>query len=204
MPTPTPAPKVDFRKQSPDLYAPGRELAVVTVPAFAFLMVDGSGDPNTAPAYTAAVEALYALSYTVKFASKQQLGRDYTVAPLEGLWWGGSEFASLRKDEWRWTMMVRQPDWIPPELWSAAREKAATKAAVDLARLETLDEGLCVQYLHIGSYDDEAPGIARMHEWIASNGYVETGPHHEVYLSDPRRTAVEKLKTIVRQSMRPA
>jgi hypothetical protein len=202
---PTAFDKIDFRRERKDLYAPGRDFEVVEVPPFVYLMVDGEGNPNTSPAYVAAVEALYGLSYAAKFASKLDLGRDYVVGPLEGLWWGEGEFAALSKDEWSWTMMIRQPDWLTPELWQAARAKVAKKqlSALDAVRLETLDEGLSVQFLHVGSYDDEAPTIARMHEWIAANGYVETTAHHEIYLSDPRRTEVSRLKTIVRQPMRP-
>ncbi len=177
---------------------------MVEVPDFSFLMIDGAGNPNTSQHYVAAVETLYTLSYAVKFASKAQLGRDYVVGPLEGLWWGEGDFASLSKDEWSWTMMIRQPDWLTDEVWHLAREKAAAKKAslVDEVRLETLVEGTAVQWMHVGSYDDEAPTIARMHEWIADNGYVETGHHHEIYISDPRRVEVAKLKTVVRQPMR--
>lgn len=198
--------KHDFRSDRKDLYAPSAKgFVVVEVPAFDFLMMDGRGDPNTSPAYAAAVEALYTLSFTAKFASKVTLGRDYVVAPLEGLWSSDrmESFTDRSKDEWSWTMMIRQPDWLTTELWDAARAKAAKKKlpALDAVRLESLAEGASVQILHIGSYDDEAPTIARMHEWIADNGYVEGGRHHEIYLGDPRRSAPEKLKTVLRQAV---
>lgn len=195
------SPKVDFRLERKDLYAPTREFTVVTVPGFVFLAVDGSGNPNTSPDYVAAVEALYGLSYAAKFASKRELGRDYVVGPLEGLWWGEGDFVALSKDEWSWRMMIRQPEWLTEDIWDAARAKAQAKVDVEMVRLETLEEGTALQVLHVGSYDSEAPTIAAMHQWIADNGYVETGYHHEIYLSDPRRTAEEKLKTVLRQPM---
>ena len=166
-------------------------------------MADGHGDPNTSADYADAVEALYSLSYTAKFASKQQLELDYVVAPLEGLWDSArmESFLDRSKDEWSWTMMIRQPTWLTPELWDAARTKLAKKPlpALERVRLESFAEGTAVQVLHVGSYDDEAPTIARMHEWLRANGYRETGRHHEIYLGDPRRSAPEKLKTILRQ-----
>ena len=196
--------KVDLKAERKDLYAPKAGAFVeVDVPPMSYLMVDGHGDPNTEPAYTEAVEALFAVSYAVKFASKRELERDYVVMPLEGLWWADDHtvFAAGRKSDWDWTMMIRQPDWLPPELWDAAREKTSKKnlAALEAVRLETLAEGTSVQWMHIGPYDDEAPTIARMHDWIAENGYVETGNHHEIYIGDPRRVEPAKLRTVVRQ-----
>lgn len=196
--------KLDFRTERKDLYAPSaKEFSVVDVPEFDFLMVDGHGDPNTSPLYAEAVEALYALSYTAKFASKQQFELDYAIAPLEGLWDSArmESFIDRSKDEWSWTMMIRQPTWLTPELWDAARTKLAKKKlpALERVRLESFAEGTAVQIMHIGSYDDEAPTIARMHEWIAANGHAERGRHHEIYIGDPRRSAPEKLKTVLRQ-----
>ncbi|SJZ90127.1 hypothetical protein SAMN02745126_02791 [Enhydrobacter aerosaccus] len=198
--------KVDFKKDRKDLYAPPRNaFSLVKVPAMTFLMVDGQGDPNTAPAYREAVEALYAVSYGVKFASKRMLDRDYVVAPLEGLWsardW--SAFTRRAKDEWHWTMMIRQPDWITDAMIEAALEAAQAKrrtSALSLLRHETFEEGRCVQILHVGSYDDEAPVLARLHdEFLPQHGLSPTGRHHEIYLSDPRKTAPAKLRTILRQ-----
>jgi len=198
--------KVNLRGSSPELYAPSaREFGVVEVPRFEFLAVDGSGDPNTSPDYADAVAALYALSYAAKFASKRMLDRDYVVAPLEGLWLGDSPepFVAGRKADWRWRMLVRQPDWLTDEVRGEARARA--KRDVTGVREEELVEGLSVQILHVGSYDDEAPTIARLHyEFLPQHGYVENGPHHEIYLSDPRRVPPERLKTVLRQPVRAA
>ena len=200
--------KLDLRRASPELYAPSaREFGVVEVPRFEFLAVDGSGDPNTSRDYADAVASLYALSYAAKSASKRMLARDYVVAPLEGLWLGDSPepFVTGRRADWRWTMLIRQPDWLTAEVRGEARAAAAKKAEVDGVREEALAEGLSVQILHIGGYDDEAPTIARLHdEFLPQKGYVENGPHHEIYLSDPRRVAPEKLRTVLRQPVRTA
>jgi hypothetical protein len=201
--------KGDIKVERKDLYAPARDsFSVVDVPPFKFLMIDGSGNPNTARGYREAVEALFSVSYTLKFASKKTLGRDYVVRPLEGLWWADdmTAFTSRSKDLWRWTMMIGQPDWIDLRMLESAidaRRKKAPSAGLDLLRLETLHEGRCVQILHIGSYDDEAPVLKRLHEeYLPQNGLAMTGKHHEIYLSDPRRTPPEKLKTILRQPVR--
>ncbi|MFC0678524.1 GyrI-like domain-containing protein [Lysobacter korlensis] len=199
--------KTDFRTERPDLYSPKADgFSVVDVPPFRFAMIDGRGDPNTSPEYAAAVEALYSVSYAAKFASKAELHRDCVVGPLEGLWDAErmASFLDRSKSEWRWTMMIRQPDWIPPELWEHAIAKAAKKRpGVANVRLETFTEGLSVQILHIGSYDDEGPTLARLHdEYLPAHGYAETGRHHEIYLSDPRRVAAAKLKTVLRQPVK--
>jgi hypothetical protein len=201
--------KVDFRRERPDLYAPGKnDFSIVEVPPFEFLSVDGHGDPNTSPDYAAALEALYALSYAAKFASKNDLGRDYVVAPLEGLWHSEHRdaFPNRNKDQWSWTMMIRQPDWITDEVRDAARAKVEKKDLPALAnvRAQRFEEGKSVQILHIGSYDDEAETIARLHsEYLPDQGLTENGLHHEIYLNDPRRTEPSKLKTILRQPARP-
>ncbi|MGK3956099.1 GyrI-like domain-containing protein [Arthrobacter sp. R4] len=179
---------------------------MVTVPPLNYLMLDGQGNPGTAPEYAAALEALYSVSYAVKFASKHA-GRDYAVGPLEGLWMADDPGAFTRgdKDSWKWTMMIPQPDWIGPADLQDGIAKAAAKKVprLDRLRLETLDEGLSVQILHIGSYDDEAPTLHRLHhEFMLANGFGFAGPHHEIYLSDARRVAPEKLKTILRQPVR--
>jgi hypothetical protein len=201
-------PKTDFKKTLKHLYNPPRRFTVVEVPAMQFLMVDGHGDPNTAQAYKDAVEALYAVAYKVKFASKRALDHDYTVPPLEGLWWAEDmiTFVSRDKSEWDWTMMIMQPDWISREMVEeAVRQVAKSKElpALPKLRMESYDEGLAVQIMHVGSYDDEAPTIARLHnEFLPQNGFSEAGKHHEIYLSDPRRTAPEKLKTVLRQPVK--
>jgi hypothetical protein len=199
--------KYDVRKQFKELYAPRLpDFHVVTVPPLKYLMVDGQGDPGTAPAYSNALEALYSVSYAVKFASKHA-ARDYAVGPLEGLWTADDPAAFTRgdKDSWKWTMMIPQPDWIGPSEVHDGIGKAAAKRgpALDLLRLETLDEGLSVQILHTGSYDDEGPVLHRLHsEFMPANGLAFAGQHHEIYLNDPRRVAPEKLKTILRQPVR--
>jgi len=201
--------KYDVRKQFKELYAPrARDFEVVTVPPLKYLMLDGQGNPGTAPAYAAALEALYSVSYAVKFASKHA-GRDYVVGPLEGLWTADDPGAFTRgdKDSWKWTMMIPQPDWITAADVRDGITKAAAKkvSGLDKLRLETLDEGLSVQILHIGSYDDEAPTLHRLHTgFMPANGFGFAGPHHEIYLSDARRVAPEKLKTILRQPVKPA
>ena len=203
------ADKVDFKKSMKALYAPpvGR-FVEVEVPPLTYLMVDGTGDPNTAASYKAAVEWLYSVSYPLKFMSKKELGRDYAVMPLEGLWWAGdmSTFLSREKDKWSWTMMILQPDWISQEMVDAAVAKARGKLGdpPGSLRLERLKEGLCVQTMHVGSYDDEGPVLAKLHdEYLPQNGLKETGRHHEIYLGDPRKTPPEKLKTILRQPVQP-
>ncbi|MGD8795052.1 MAG: GyrI-like domain-containing protein [Anaerolineae bacterium] len=203
--------KIDFKKTLKELYRPPRDrFVVVDVPAMQFLMADGHGDPNTAPAYQEAVEALYALAYKLKFASKKELGQDYVVPPLEGLWWAEDMalFSTMRdKSAWEWTMMIMQPEWITPAMFDAAVAQVAKQKdlpALPIIRLETYEEGLSVQILHLGSYDDEAPTLQRLHhDFLPENGYREAGKHHEIYLSDPRRVAPEKLKTVLRQPVAP-
>ncbi len=203
--------KIDFKKTLAHLYRPSsREFVVVDVPPMSFLKIDGHGDPNTAQAYQDAVEALYAVAYRLKFMSKGA-GLDYIVPPLEGLWWAEDMdhfTAALDKNAWDWTMMIMQPEWISQEmLKEAIREVAKKKTLPALPQLvmEEYREGLSVQILHIGSYDDEGPTLSRMHnEFIPQNGYQESGKHHEIYLSDPRRVAPEKLKTVLRQPVCPA
>ena len=201
--------KVNFRKELRHLYQPKRTFVVVDVPPMQFLMIDGHGDPNVAPAYQAAVEALYAVAYKLKFTSKKELDRDYVVPPLEGLWWAedmDTFTVDLDKSAWDWTMMIMQPEWIDAGLLAAAVDEVAEKKGLtnlDALRLETYVEGLSVQIMHVGSYDDEAPTIRRMHdEFMPAHGYVPAGKHHEIYLSDPRRTPAEKLKTVIRQPVR--
>ena len=202
--------KVDFKKELSHLYNPStKEFSLVDVPAMNFLMVDGQGDPNSSQDYQDALEGLYGMAYTLKFKSKLELQKDYTVPPLEGLWWAEdvSVFtASGGKDSWLWTMMIMTPDWIPADMIAAARKELRKKKdpkALDDIRIETFHEGLAVQILYLGPYADEGPTIARMHsEFIPQNGYVERGKHHELYIGDPRRTAPEKLKTVLRHPVR--
>jgi len=197
--------KVDLKKQLDGYRAKAGEFRILEVPPANYLAIDGEGDPNT-PVFAEATAALYPLAYTLKFASKRELDRDYVVPPLEGLWWADDMAAfTARRDKarWSWTLLIMQPEWVDAELVDAARHTVDAKGAparLHDIRFETLDEGRCVQTLHVGSFDDEAPVLARMHdEFIPANGLRMTGHHHEIYLSDPRRTAPEKLRTILRQ-----
>lgn len=199
--------KVDFKKELKQLYnPPKKDFSVIEVPPMNFLMVDGHGDPNTAQEYKDAIEALYAAAYKIKFTSKKTIDKDYVVPPLEGLWWAKDmdTFTTARdKSKWDWTMMIMTPDWITEEMYHQALDQVRASKdlpVLRLLRLENYHEGLSAQVMHVGSYDDEAPTLLRLHqEWLPENGYRENGKHHEIYLSDPRKTAPEKLKTILRQ-----
>ncbi|MFO1085911.1 MAG: GyrI-like domain-containing protein [Reyranellaceae bacterium] len=202
--------KFDIKKACKTLYsAPTGEFSIVDVPPFDYFMIDGAGDPNSASTYKAAVEALYGVAYTLKFASKVALGRDHVVPPLEGLWWADdmADFVARRKDRWRWTMMIAVPDFIERSMAQDAIAKAKDKKrlpALQHLRVEQLEEGQAVQTLHVGSYDDEGPTLDRLHrEFLPARRLAPTGHHHEIYLSDPRKTPAEKLKTILRQPVGP-
>ena len=200
--------KYDVKKAHRELYGPGRGFTLVEVPEQHFLAIDGHGNPNTSPAYTAAVEALYSVAYTLKFSFKRNTGQDSVVGPLEGLWHAEDPevFVSGNKDSWDWTMLISQPEWVTPETAASAAAEVQAKKGLDTAgklRWLSLTEGLSVQVLHIGSYDDEAPLLARLHhEFMPDNQLDFNGDHHEIYLSDPRRTTPEKLKTVLRQPVR--
>jgi hypothetical protein len=204
--------KVDFKKTQKHLYAPSKkDFSVVEVPEMQYLMADGHGDPTKAQIYKDILEALFAVSYKLKFMSKKQLEKDYVVMPLEGLWWADDMDAfTVNRDKsvWDWTMMIRQPDWITQEMFEQAVAEVQKKKnlpALPKVRLESYHEGLSVQIMHIGSYDDEAPTLHKLHyEFVPQNGYTMTGKHHEIYLSDPRRVAPEKLKTVLRQPVKEA
>lgn len=203
--------KYDIKKAHRQLYSPrSKEFTVVDVPEFRYIAVDGRGDPNTSPAYASAIEALYGVAYALKFASKKTLGRDFAVGPLEGLWRADDPrvFVTRDKDVWEWTMMISQPDWITEDMVQAAIDnvsKKKTNPALGDVRLRTLGEGTCVQILHIGSYDDETPTLDRLHNhYLPDNGLTFNGDHHEIYLSDARRTSPAKLKTILRQPVKSA
>lgn len=198
--------KVDFKKSLDSYRAERGRFRLLDVPELRYLMIDGHGDPNTSPAFTEAVEALYSMAYTLKFASKRGLGRDFVVMPLEGQWWSDDmeSFTAARdKSRWDWSLMIMQPDWIDQDLFSVAVDKVRTKggpARLEDVRLERLTEGRCVQTLHVGAFDDEADTLARMHdEFVPGHGLRMVGKHHEIYLSDFRRVAPEKQRTILRQ-----
>ncbi|PSJ41907.1 GyrI-like domain-containing protein [Allosphingosinicella deserti] len=196
--------KLDLKKIRKALFtAPLNRFVPVDVPPVRYLMADGHGDPNAAPEYRHAVESLYASAYTLKFMAKAA-GRDFVVAPLEGLWSAPDpeSFTARRKHEWDWTMMIMVPDEVTEEEFTAARAKAAQKLGKvsPSLRLEILDEGLSLQALHVGSYDDEGPLLKILHdEVMPQGGYRFAGPHHEIYLGDPRKTEAARLRTILRQ-----
>ena len=202
--------KIDFKKELRHLYRPSRsEFSLLEVPAMRFLMIDGRGDPNTAPAYKTTVEALFSVAYTLKFMSKNELGKDYVVPPLEGQWWATDmQTFTLRRDksQWLWTMMIMVPDWIPAEMVVQAQVAAGEKkelSALPEMRCECYDEGLSVQIMHIGPYDEEGPTLKQMHTaFLPAHNLTFNGKHHEIYLSDPRRVEPKKLKTILRQPVR--
>lgn len=201
--------KLDLKTRYKALYsAPAGGFTTVEAPPLDYFMVDGFGDPNIEPAYATAVQALYAAAYTLKFASKTALGMDYVVPPLEGLWWADdyAVFLSGRKHLWSWTLMILVPDFIARTMAEDAVLRAQDKKglpALSKLRFARLEEGLAVQTLHVGPYDGEGPILRRLHdEVLPAQGLIEAGLHHEVYLSDPRKTPAEKLKTILRQPVR--
>lgn len=203
--------KIDFKKTLDSYRAKRGVLALVDVPDMQYLMVDGKGDPNTSVAYIEAIQALYPVAYKVKFASKRELGRDYVVPPLEALWWADDmdSFTAARdKSRWEWTLMLMIPSWISQLMFDAAVVQvraASSPARLDDVRLGVLSEERCVQTLHVGSFDDEAPLLERMHhEFIPDRGLRMTGKHHEVYFSDFRKVEPSKLRTILRQPVGPA
>jgi hypothetical protein len=196
--------KLDLKKTYKTLYTAKTQPSFVDVPPLGYLMIDGKGDPNKTVEYRDAMQALYSVAYTLKFQVKKSLERDFGVMGPEGLWWmeDMAEFSMERKDDWLWTMMMLQPDFITPEMVAAAKEEALRKKgqpAIELVRFDVYDEGLSTQVMHLGPYDAEPPTIARLHEFIRTSGYGLRGKHHEIYFGDPRRSAPEKLKTIIRQ-----
>jgi hypothetical protein len=203
---------LDLRKQFKHLYQPSaKKFSSVDVPPLNFLMIDGAGNPNTSQDYRDALEALYGLSYTLKFGVKQgKYGKktyDYPVMALEGLWWMDDmrEFTEARKDDWKWTMMIMQPDIITPDQVELARADLIKKkhpVSAAKIRFESYHEGLSAQIMYFGPYADEGPTIQRLHAFIVESGHRLRGKHHEIYLGDPRRTAPEKLKTVIRQPMK--
>lgn len=192
------AAKVDLKKTLSSYAARAGTFRIIDLPRTRYLAVEGAGDPNTSPAYAAAIEALFPAAYKLKFASKRELDRDYVVPPLEALWWADDMDAfTVERDKslWSWTAMIMVPEWIPADLLAALP---------DPVHVATLDEGTAVQTLHIGSYDSEGPVLEEMHErFIPQSGFAMTGKHHEIYLSDARRVVPEKLRTILRQPVTP-
>jgi hypothetical protein len=201
--------KLDLKKELAPLYSPpSREVVEVDVPRLNFLMVDGQGDPNTSRAYADALEALYAVSYSLKFKVKKgAMTIDYGVMPLEGLWWADDlgDFRRGDRSAWKWTMMIVQPDFITGELVEDTLAEVHAKkdpVALPLVRFEALTEGRAAQIMHVGPFSEEGPTIERVHEFIDESGCDRSGKHHEIYLTDIRKAAPEKWKTVIRQPMR--
>jgi hypothetical protein len=200
--------KINYLKQLKHLYAPSaKNVEIVDVPEMNFLMIDGEGDPNTSHVFKDAVEALFSLSYTLKFMVKKgELGIDYGVLPLQALWWSDdpAAFRTGNKDAWKWTVMIMQPEFITPALVEEAMREVQRKKKLpllSLVRFAAFKEGNAAQIMHIGPFSEEGPTIEKVHTFIETSGSRLIGKHHEIYLSDIRRAAPEKWKTIVRQPM---
>lgn len=198
--------KIDYKKVLKHLYNPAKkEMEIVEVPVMNFLMIDGRGDPNVSQDYREAIEALYVLSYTLKFMFKKgEKTIDYTVMPLEGLWWADdmSYFTEGYKEKWKWTALIMQPPFIAMEHYEEAVKQVIKKKnlkALEKVRFEPFNEGKAAQVVYTGPYSDEGPTIERLHNFIKEKGFMLSGIHHEIYLSDMRRAAPEKLVTIIRQ-----
>jgi hypothetical protein len=201
--------KLDLRNQYKYLYQPSaKKVEVVEVPSFQFAMIDGEIEPGhgpgNSPAFQQALQALYGISYTLKFASKlrKEDPIDYTVMALEGLWWVEAGLFDIRKpDNWRWTVMIMQPEHINADMFQDGLEqlrKKKSSPAIDKLRLETFNEGLSIQIMHIGPYADEPGTIDKMDAFAEEHGYRMRGKHHEIYLGDPLRADPAKLKTVLR------
>jgi hypothetical protein len=198
--------KLDLKKSLKEFYSPSaRDVSLAVVPRMNFLMIDGEGAPES-PAFQQAIEAIYAVAYTLKFAVKKAGGQDFAVMPLEGLWWAEdmADFDPQRGDRnrWRWTLMIMQPDFITPGDFSGAVKAAAKKkdnVAIARVRLDSLEESRAVQIMHIGPFSTEGPNIRRLHDKIAGLGGRPAGKHHEIYLSDFRRVSPAAMKTVLRQ-----
>ncbi|QAV70300.1 hypothetical protein ESZ53_07505 [Salinibacterium sp. UTAS2018] len=212
--------KTDFKKTLDAYKARHNEFRILDVPPQQYLMVDGHGAPGEGSEYTTAIAALYPVAYTLKFAS-EALDRDYVVPPLEALWWAEdmAAFTTGRdKSQWGWTVMLLTPEWITEQMFQdavtvvAAKSKTGSSKTPDSlpadlgkVRLETLAEGLCVQTLHLGPYDDEAEILAQLHdEFIPEQGLRMTGKHHEIYFNDFRKVEASKLRTLLRQPVERA
>ncbi|MEO5949458.1 MAG: GyrI-like domain-containing protein [Candidatus Saccharimonas sp.] len=202
--------KVDFKRTMPLLYAPKNTSSweLIDVPEMNFLMIDGQGNPNTSKDFADAIEALYPVSYTLKFMSKRILSKDYIVSALEGLWYADNMkvFEAADKDSYKWTLMVMQPEWITDAMVMDAIDQVKAKknpAAIDKVYFKIYREGRSLQLLHVGSFNDEAPKLNDLHHtYMPEHGYTFNGHHHEIYLSDMRNVAPDKLRTILRQPVK--
>jgi hypothetical protein len=206
-------PKIDLKKENKELYDPSaKEVSIVDVPKMNFLMIDGEGDPNTSQKYQDAIEALFPVSFKVKYISGKENLQDYVVMPLEGLWWieNMEDFSIQDKSGWKWTAMIRQPDFITRDMIKKATEeveKMKNPPALSKIKFESLHEGISAQIMHIGTYSQEGPTVEKLHNFIEEKNYEFDGSipgekHHEIYISDMRRTKPERLKTVIRQPMK--
>jgi len=200
--------KIDYKKELRHLYKPSaKKVDIVEVPQMNFFMIDGEGDPNTSQSFQNAINVLYPLSYTLKFMVKRgEMEIDYGVLPLEGLWWADdmSSFSVENKENWKWTLMIMQPEFISEEMVEKAIGEVRKKKnpiALPLVRFESFTEGKAAQIMHIGPFSEEGPTIEKVHSFIEENDSRRIGKHHEIYLSDIRRAAPENWKTIIRQPM---
>lgn len=198
--------KIDYKKELKQLYnASAKQPEMIAVPKMNFLMIDGEGDPNTSQTFQDAIEVLYPLSYALKFMIKKgETGVDYGVLPLESLWWSDnmSLFSVEKKSDWKWTLMIMQPEFVTKKMVQEAIKQVKAKKnppSLPLVRFESFEEGEAAQIMHIGPFSEEGPTIEKLHAFIESSGRERKGKHHEIYLSDIRRAAPEKWKTIIRQ-----
>jgi hypothetical protein len=200
--------KIDLRKEWKENYNPSKkEVSFIKIPKMNFIMIDGQGNPNTSEGFKKGVEYLFGLSYTLKFMIKKQNIADYSVMPLEGLWWMDDmrDFTVANKDSWKWTIMIMQPEYIDKKIFEIGKKEFMGKKKIDNldeVRFESYNEGLSAQIMYIGPYTDEEPVIKNIHSVFGAKGYEPNGKHHEIYLSDFRKTAPEKLKTVLRQPIR--
>jgi hypothetical protein len=199
--------KVDLKKELKQFYNPSaKEVSVVDVPAMNFLMIEGQGAPSSLQ-YMQSIEALFTVSYTLKFMVKKAQGIDYAVMPLEGLWWADNmtEFTTTNKDEWKWTSLIMQPNYVKEADVKAAIEQVRKKKelpAIDKVKFENFKEGLSAQIFYVGPFSEEGPTVTKIHEYIHKSGHELSGKHHEIYLSNVAKVAPEKLKTVIRQPMK--
>lgn len=205
----------DFVKDQAEIYQPATEPVIIEIPEMTFLMMDGEGAPDPDQGtygdiseFQHAVGALYGIAYSVKMSPKKGQQPDgfyeFKVPPLEALWWmkDNGEFDVVKRDQWCWRVMLRMPEYCTPQVTKRFAEQMVNKKKDEIyrrVRLEKFTEGLCVQLMYIGSYAEEGPAIQKMHEFIAAQDFKPAGKHHEIYFGDPRRTAPEKLRTILRQ-----
>jgi hypothetical protein len=201
--------KIDYKKQFKHFYNPSsKKVEIINGPRMNFLMIDGKGDPNTSQEFQMAVEALFGLSYSLKFiVKKSDLAIDYGVMPLEGLWWVDdmSKFTIEDKSNWKWTLMIMQPEFITTDLVKKGIEELRRKkdpAGLSQVRFESYAEGKSAQIMHIGPFSEEGPTVEKVHQFIKENGSAPLGKHHEIYLSDIRKADPSKWKTVIRQPMK--